>query len=373
MKFIHVNYKLNNFIIYPIIIYLIPLIIFGIQLIIIKRNNYFEELQGGILITVGYLIFFYIGLIITLKRKKRILNKGIIKKKIWHKNYSFYFLLILLIFISGVYDMDIYQNIIEGTFNQLRGEYLSSDSKEWQPRLLGYLSVIITIITINDALKGENYDYLASLSIITSLLNSILIGGRGYLMLNLGSILILYIIEKRYLKVIYMLLITLIVFLSFSLIRSKEYDLANGFDSIIEYLIIPIISTTSGYNSNFEFKFHCQQIYLAPLNKDCLGNMSSHVLSLHNIKISGNVFGAPGQWYLGAGEVPYIISSFLYGLMSGYYLSPRRSNIFNAIGFYCFSSFIFIYFFADLFITNGLLCILLIISFLKILINPLDK
>ena len=70
MKNFYIDYKLNNYIIYPLIIYLIPIIIFGIQLLIIQSYDYFEELQNGIFVTVGYLILFYIGLIITLKRTK---------------------------------------------------------------------------------------------------------------------------------------------------------------------------------------------------------------------------------------------------------------------------------------------------------------
>jgi hypothetical protein len=203
-------------------------------------------------------------------------------------------------------------------------------------------------------------------TIFISILNSLLIAGRGYLMLNLFAMLQLLVLLrlKKYINIICVMLLCIFLLISYS--RDIDGGLVLALNSLEEYLLMPILGITIIYKSNFTFDFECYAFISKEFYSHCNGLFSGTILSTPSINFVTNVSGVVGESIATMGLFSIIPIGYLFGTLTIYFFNIRHDrSLYIAIGFYLWSVMSIFYFYTDFILQNNIFFILFLITLIR--------
>lgn len=331
----------------------------------------FNLLLPGILLNGFFVAAYFFGSRIPVSRTSVKKGNGISKRNF----YISYFILFLsfAIFINGALIMPNISAILDSEVALVRGVLLEAEVKYWQPRVIGYISVLQTIYAISLGLKGYNGRVFFVHAIIISLLNTVLVFGRGYLMLNMFAISYYFIgsrLSRYYLAGMALVLASLFVGVAF--IRDSGGDFINSLNVFVGYLVMPLVGSTYNLNFHVDVPYSCQNAFTSNFISSCQGNLSQHIVSLTSDDLATNVYGATGEWVASFGIFVVPMLGLFFGALTKV-AESEKSPLLASIGVYLFGMFSFMWFFSDPFTTNGfyfsLLLVWIFFKFTNILIN----
>jgi oligosaccharide repeat unit polymerase len=353
----------------------IVLLVFVVQLIATLLLGKFNLLLPGILLNGLFVVAYFFGSCIPVSRKTLMKGKGISKRNF----YISYFVLFLsiAIFIDGALIMPNISAILDSEVALVRGVLLEAEVKYWQPRIIGYISVLQTMYAIYLGLKGYKGRVFFVHAIIISILNMVLVFGRGYLILNMFAI-SYYLIRSRlsryYLAGMALVLTSLFVGIEF--IRNSGGSFIDSINAFARYLVMPLVGSTYNLNYHIDVPYPCQNAFISKFISSCQGNLSQHIVSLASDDLTTNVYGAVGEWVASFGILVVPILGLFFGALTKV-VESEKSPLLACISVYLFGMFSFMWFFSDPFTTNGFYFLLLLIwlcfKFTNILINNAGK
>ena len=339
----------------------IILVIFLIQVLSALLMGMFTFLLPGILINGVFVLAYSIGSLIPIGFRRGV---NFQYRAVSQRDFVFsYFVLFLclVVFIDGALVMPSIGAIFHGEVAFVRGFLLESQIKYWQPRLIGYISVFQTIYAIYWGLMGYRGRTFFFQAIFISLLNTLLVFGRGYLMMNIFAI-AYYMLLRRAPK--YLLLgIVLMIFMLFvgmEYLRHPEDGLLSGVATFSEYLIMPLVGSTYNINMDVVISYFCQSSFFSIFTAGCVGDLSKQVVSIPNNYLQTNVYGAVGEWLASLDILVVPLLGIVFGVLATISESIYSPKL-ESLGIYLIGIFSFFCFFSDPFTANGFYFSLLLV------------
>lgn len=350
-----------------------PLLIFGFQILLALSRGLFDELSGGIFLNGVFLFFFYSAALLLRcgKREKFQLQQNKVSRKELLR-FFFFVLLCVAIFIDALRVMPNLDAIRLDQVAIARGELLE-ENNYWQPRILGYLSVLITILTVHRASSGLKYNLFALASILISLMNSVLTFGRGYLLLNLFALLSLYSGGRSKKAALPFFAFGFFAFIGVEFARHGDNGLEALLETFSSYFLAPIVGSNFVFQNGVNISLNCQSALLSVLTSGCTGNLSQTIAQTEFSGFSSNVYGVVGEWYAIGGLLLMPLIGVAYGIAMKKNTTKIPQSFSESVAYYLFSVFSIYHFFSDPFLTNGVFAGLLMFVILSSLRRSLAR
>ncbi|WP_071466474.1 O-antigen polymerase [Polynucleobacter asymbioticus] len=291
-------------------------------------------------------------------------NQLIIKKNYFNLSFLIQNLLLIIVFILFYtinYKLDILSYFINGNMVKLRDSLLNGYFPV-EIRLIGYISVISTIIYIEYEKYSNRSFIFLSYPFIISLIIGICTGGRGFFIINI-SIIYYYILQKNnnIKNILLFIFIVTLIFLFVEWLRNNEINIDDIKKHIEIYLSAPIYGLQYIILNMKNFSQSC----ILPINFEqltsCHENLDHTAFYINIYNTYSNVYGSLGKYLIsdniteGIGLIILtliILYNIFYNLIIGRFFG---------ISFYLFSTFMLYYFFMNVIFFNGFILILYII------------
>ncbi|RZK77380.1 MAG: hypothetical protein EOO85_08975, partial [Pedobacter sp.] len=291
-----------------------PLAIFCLQLILAAWREMLGELAEGLFINAAFLFFFYAATFLLRcgpKEKFIPIEEKISKKEFIR--FGLFFIFCIAIFADALRVMPNLEAIRLDQVASTRGELLE-ENNYWQPRVLGYISVILTIVTIRRAAIGKKYNLFAVASIAISVMNSTLTFGRGYLLLNIFALINLYSSGRSMKKAFPLIALGLLIFMGIEFVRHGDLGFSSLIETLSNYFLAPLVGATYVYRNNIAIALNCQSALLSVFSEGCAGNLSQTIASSEFTGFISNVYGVVGEWYAIGGLLVIPLTGIVYGI-----------------------------------------------------------
>ena len=350
-----------------------PLLIFFFQIALAGWREMIGEVKEGLLMNGAFLVFFYITVFLFrcgAKEKFSEIKEKISKRELLR--FGFFAVVCVAIFADALRVMPNLEAIRLDQVAATRGELLE-ENNYWQPRVLGYASVLLTIITIHRAAMGLKYNLFAVASILVSVMNSTLTFGRGYLLLNTFALINLYAGTKSKKAAVPLVVLGLVIFMGIEFARHGDLGLDALVETLSNYFLAPVVGSTYVFRNNISIALSCQSAILSAFSQGCSGNLSQVIASSDITGFVSNVYGVVGEWYAVGGVLIIPLIGIVYGIACKKNTNKLPKQWSSSVAYYLFSVFSIYYFFSDPFLTNGVFAAFLVLVMFIAVKNQLAR
>lgn len=231
-------------------------------------------------------------------------------------------------------------------------------------RLSGWLSMLSTVLFIYVSINYRLSIYLALFPFLVTITNTLINGGRGYLVMNTMAIIcFLFISNKR--KISSLILLALVIAVV-GIQSTRGADVQDSATIVLQYIFLPLVGFQELINIEYRIDYS-SQIKLLSIFFEAEENLSSLVFTMPNGLSVTNVFGAAGESYAIFGKYGMMIYSAFYGYLVKTLFSWFDGTIPSCISLYVASVLVFMNFFTDPLLSNGFISILVIYLILCLL------